>query len=252
MRNDRRAARLTTLAGALSLAAPVGAQIPDPPYKNLQVLPKDISKRDIVRTMRQYATELGVRCHHCHVGPDNLEGMDFASDEKDAKRAAREMLRMVETINATTIKALPARAEPRQTLTCITCHRATAIPPMPLHVDLAQTAVAKGGPAAVERYRELRKLHYGDGRYDFRPQSLIMAAVRLMESSKPEEALALARLNLEFNPELAQSHVVIGEVLLRKGEKDKASASFRKALEIDPKNFDAQRALKQLEAQPPR
>ena len=41
--------------------------------------------------MRNFASGLGVRCDHCHVGgnPDTLEGFDFASDAKEAKQVAR-------------------------------------------------------------------------------------------------------------------------------------------------------------------
>ena len=82
---------MATLAVATLTANPVAAQIPEE-FTNLQLLPKDIEQRKLVRTMRDWAGGLGVRCNHCHVGPENLQGMDFASDEKRTKRAARKML----------------------------------------------------------------------------------------------------------------------------------------------------------------
>src|SRR5688500_13932467 len=60
-----------TLAAAAPMPRGDADQIPTE-FKNLQVLPKDISRADLVQTMRQVATDLGVRCTHCHVGPDNL------------------------------------------------------------------------------------------------------------------------------------------------------------------------------------
>ena len=87
MRNT--VAALGLLVAASMLAE---AQIPQT-FKNLQALPKDIPRAELVSTMRGVAGGLGVRCTHCHVGPDNLEGMDFASDEKPTKRAARLMIR---------------------------------------------------------------------------------------------------------------------------------------------------------------
>src|SRR5262245_59324220 len=92
---------------ACASALPVSAQIPQK-FTNLQVFPKDISRAELVTAMRGIATDLDFRCHNCHVGPDDLQGMDFATDEKAEKRAAREMLRMVQSINAA-VKALPAR-----------------------------------------------------------------------------------------------------------------------------------------------
>ena len=69
----------------LSVAiAPVAAQIPDE-FTNLKVLPKEISRRELVSIMRGFAGALGVRCKHCHVGenPDSFEGYDFASDDPE-------------------------------------------------------------------------------------------------------------------------------------------------------------------------
>src|SRR5258706_8318167 len=129
----------TRLAFALTvLALPAAAQIPDK-FTNLQVLPKDIGKAALVMKMREIATDLNFRCHNCHVGPDDLEGMDFATDEKTTKRVGREMLRMVQSVNAT-LKTLPARDEPRQSLSCFTCHRGAQRPPERLDVLLSRTA----------------------------------------------------------------------------------------------------------------
>src|SRR5687768_607862 len=102
---------LTAGVLTLALAGPGLAQVPET-FKNLQVFPKTITRPELMAVMRSYATGLGVRCTHCHVGPDNLQGMDFATDEKVAKRAAREMARMVKAIETQYLTALPAGAEP--------------------------------------------------------------------------------------------------------------------------------------------
>src|SRR5262245_13307117 len=98
------------------------AQIPAT-FSNLQVLPKDISRGELVSTMRTIAGALGARCTTCHVGPDNLEGMDFATDERATKQAARTMMKMVQSINAGFMSALPASTAKREAVTCMTCHR---------------------------------------------------------------------------------------------------------------------------------
>lgn len=108
---------------------------PDP--TNLQVLPNDIAKADLVRTMRSFARGLGVRCQHCHVGEEGeaLETFDFASDAKPTKATARAMITMVTAINGQYLKDVghdPAGGSPK--VTCYTCHRgethpATAPPP---------------------------------------------------------------------------------------------------------------------------
>jgi hypothetical protein len=103
------------------------AQIPAA-FSNLQVFPKDIPRAELVAAMRGITTGLGVRCTYCHVGPDDLTGMNFATDEKRTKQVARTMLRMVRSINTDYIATIPAGEAPRQAVTCMTCHRKSAIP----------------------------------------------------------------------------------------------------------------------------
>jgi hypothetical protein len=235
----------------VAAAAPASAQIPER-FTNLQVLPRDISRADLVRTMRGWASDLGARCHHCHVGPENLQGMDFASDEKPTKRAAREMLRMLQTINTSVVPALPARDVARDGVTCYTCHRAQARPPLPLHEELFRKAQAGGAASAAEHYAELKRQHHGAGRYDFGPLPLVVVANRLVEAGRADDALVLARLNTEQHPQDPRAHVMLGETLSKRGEHEAAAASARRALEIQPGHEGALRLLEQLEAARPR
>ena len=43
----------------------------------------------------------------------SLDGVEFASDEKPAKKKARAMLRLAEQVNSTLLAQVPSRAEPR-------------------------------------------------------------------------------------------------------------------------------------------
>ena len=97
---------LTFVCCLVSIPAAAPAQIPDE-FTNLELLDPEISKSDLIGTMRNWANGLGVRCNHCHVGPDNLQGMDFATDEKAAKRTARRMLVMSRGINGDLLADLP-------------------------------------------------------------------------------------------------------------------------------------------------
>ncbi len=233
---------LLALLGCMLYCGAASAQIPDK-FTNLQVFPKDISKNDLVRSMRELATELGVRCNHCHVGPDNLEGMDFAIDTRPTKRAAREMMKMVQALNSGPLAALPARDEPRLKLSCVHCHRGAERPPETMNRELARVAQAEGAAKAVLRYRELRAKHYGDGQYDFGPQSIGIAASRLLEAGRPAEALVLARLNVEFHGEIANVHAQLGRFLMATGDRAAAVQAYEKALALEPENESARRGL---------
>ena len=89
--------RLSILTGLCSLAY---TQIPDK-FENLKVIPKDVTRTQLVRQMRNMAGDLGVRCNYCHVGEseDNLIGYDFATDEKQEKKTARDMMKLVNELN---------------------------------------------------------------------------------------------------------------------------------------------------------
>lgn len=86
-------------AGPQAAQAAQAAATP-PPFENLQVLPEDIPRQELVDTMKAFTRALGVRCSHCHVGEgDDLRTYDFPSDAKEEKRAARVMIEMVQAIN---------------------------------------------------------------------------------------------------------------------------------------------------------
>jgi photosynthetic reaction center cytochrome c subunit len=87
--------------GVLAALTPAAAQIPEK-FENLQVLPKDISRPQLVQVMRGFTSALGVRCSFCHKhsgAESDLSTFDFKSDENQAKRTARLMMMMVHTIN---------------------------------------------------------------------------------------------------------------------------------------------------------
>jgi hypothetical protein len=95
-------------------------------FKNLQVLPKDISKDSLDHVMHTFTKSLGVKCMFCHVhtGDDFRSGWDMASDDKPEKNTARYMLKMTKGINATYFNFNNStQTDTINAVTCITCHR---------------------------------------------------------------------------------------------------------------------------------
>jgi tetratricopeptide (TPR) repeat protein len=242
--HPRLACTLLLVAGP----AVVHAQVPDR-FKNLQVFPRDIPRTELVATMRNWTGELGLRCHDCHEGPEDLQGMDFAIDTKPRKRAAREMLRLVLRINQETLASLPPAEGGRSTVSCHTCHRGLPKPPARLHDELVKAGLAGGADGARARLDELRKEHGEAGRYDFRPVSLWMAGRRLASQGRPDDGIALVRLSLERQPE-PYAYVVLGQLLLAKGDRAEAAQAFKRALEAAPQQPEALRGLKEAQAEP--
>jgi hypothetical protein len=221
------------------------AQIPAT-FTNLQVLPKDIPRPELVMMMRGIAGGLGVRCTHCHVGPDNLVGMDFASDDKRTKLVARTMLRMVAAINGEYLSKVPAATTAAQQVTCITCHRRSTVPPRPLPDVLLTTLNASGVPAAVEQYRKLRAELGESGLYDFREATLNILATSLRDQKRFAEAIEVLRLNTEMFPKSPAAQVNLGDATLQHGDRAAAETAYKRALGLDPANLAAKRALETL------
>lgn len=89
------------------------------------MLPEEVTRRELIDTLAGFTRALGVRCGHCHVGEEGqpLSTFDFASDDKVAKRKAREMMRMVNDLNTRIPPSLESRAEPKVVGQCITAGR---------------------------------------------------------------------------------------------------------------------------------
>ncbi len=120
---------------AVAVAQPTPAPAPAPqaptfavpPFKNLQVMPKDITRDQLLGNMKFFAQSLGVRCVHCHVGDADkpLSTFDFASDAKKEKLVARKMLAMVHRINE---QEFGVKEFKDVKVTCFTCHRGATKP----------------------------------------------------------------------------------------------------------------------------
>ena len=140
---------IVTAAAAVVSAHNLPAQIPER-FQNLQVLPTGIARDSLVQIMRGFSFALGVRCQYCHSGGDGVSfaGVVFDSDEKPAKRKARFMLRMVDSLNRVVLAALPGRSDPPVTMQCVTCHR--GLPrPTTLQAVLMKTIEASGVDSAI-------------------------------------------------------------------------------------------------------
>ena len=112
---------------ALSLSN-LQAQIPDK-FFNLRVLPTDISKRDLINTMKGATRGLGVRCEYCHVGEgDDLSKFDFVSDDKKHKKIARVMFEMVKYVNGEFMPKISMISEHQREIKCFTCHAGNTEP----------------------------------------------------------------------------------------------------------------------------
>ncbi len=228
------------LAAALAASLPAdaeaqGFQWPDDP-ENLEVLPEDIGADGLRDVMRGFTEALGVRCEHCHVGEGDLADFDFEADDKETKRIARVMMRMVRAINGEHLAGLEELGRPaaeRVEVTCVTCHHG-AERPRPIQDVLAEVIEAEGVDAAVARYRDLRDELYGGFTYDFRPGPLVELGQRLAASGRTDAAVRIVRLEAEYHPDSFTTWFALGQVQARAGQRGAAIESTERALELAP------------------
>ena len=120
------------LIAVIAGCAAVSQQKTQPPraddlhFHNLQILPQNISREELTDTMRRFSQALGVRCNHCHATmANNPDRLDFPSDAKPEKTAARLMMRMTQRVNKDYVAKIP---EVYTTVSCWTCHRGKTQP----------------------------------------------------------------------------------------------------------------------------
>ena len=221
---------------------------------NVKVIPRTTPVIQVIGTMRNITSALGVRCPFCHVGQEGqpLEQFDFAKDEKHTKLIARQMMTMVVEINRR-LDTLPMHEHemegPKIQVTCMTCHRGVSRP-VPLETLIQATDSAAGVDSAIRSYRALRERYYGRAAYDFGEPSLNIAAFRLGRAGKFDDALALLRLNEEFFPGSSPMYVFRGNILLMRGDTSAAAAAFREAIRRDSTNAEARDRLKTVGGRP--
>lgn len=251
MRRSIARAAVVALAAGMGLPALARAQVPDE-YHNLEVLPEDITKGELLDVMKGFAIGLGVRCHYCHVGEEGMpfSEFDFESDEKATKRKARFMLQMVSYLNDERLPGLREvadRVEPPVSVSCQTCHHGV---PVPRQIgDIVMNRLdSEGIEPALAEYRSLRQQFYGSASYDFGELPLLLTSNGLLQGGRTDEALALATLNLEYFPESVGTLMLIAQAHAARGERDLAVEKLEKVLKLQPGNPQAKRMLETVRA----
>src|SRR5262245_34304324 len=186
-----------------------------PQFKNLKVLPKDISENELRAVMGQFTRALGVRCDYCHAAKPGEQRLDFSLDDKPEKKTARVMLQMTHELNEKYISTLEDHSDPPINVQCATCHRGIAHPRA--LTDVLKLAYAKGGVDSTRaRYAALRDRYYGRAAYDFGEVPLAEAAQAVADSGHVADAANLLALNVDMNPKsvFAQRQLSAANVLL--------------------------------------
>ena len=142
--NETKVARTLGLAAAVTVVSLTSMAPEKEGFKNLKVLPKNITDKQLDNVMDEWAHSLGVHCSFCHVRDEAAKKMDFASDAKPEKEMARSMFKMMNKINQ---KYFEAKKDStgmmaKSGINCYSCHRGDSHP----EVKLPEMHKGPGGP----------------------------------------------------------------------------------------------------------
>jgi len=222
---------------------------PDNP-KNLTVLPKTTTGKELQRTMFSFTAALGVRCPYCHVGEEgkDFSQFDFASDAKPEKNKARTMLQMVGNINTVYLSQFHVDSSSALRVSCVTCHRGNAVPIL-LEDKLKRTFDRFGIDSTIKQYHALRDQFYGGFTYNFKEGTLVRLAELISDdTAKASAAIQVLKLNIELYPASAFSYARLAGIYESEGNTTGAIENYEQALKIDPNTRMAKGRLEKLKS----
>ena len=196
--------------------------------------------------MKGFTAALGVRCSYCHKGEEGkpLSTFDFVSDENPNKNRAREMYKMLGSINDH-LKNIQPSGDKRVNMWCNTCHRGRP-KPATLDEELGESYRKGGIKAAVAHYNELRGKFYGRGAYDFGELPLNNFGYELMNGKDISGAIEVLTINTKEFPESANVWDSLAEAYMKQGDNEKARTYYERSLQLDPTNENAKTMLKKF------
>jgi photosynthetic reaction center cytochrome c subunit len=95
-------------------------------FKNIQMFTPVPAGRLLKMMQLGFSNSLGVSCAHCHVVGE------WDKEDKPQKQVARDMMKMVRTINNDLLKNIKNLKGPNPIVNCTTCHRGQVKPALDL------------------------------------------------------------------------------------------------------------------------
>lgn len=110
---------------------------------------------------------------------------------------------------------------------------------------LYKKAIEKDVASAVAEYRKLKAQNTPT--YDFSETELSALGYQFLSMKRQKDAIEIFKLNAEMFPKSPIVYDTLGEAYLADDQKDLALANYKKAIELDSKNANALRIVKQME-----
>ncbi len=109
---------------------------------------------------------------------------------------------------------------------------------------LLQTILEKDIQTAVSQYNDLKANHADE--YNFKESQLNTLGYRLLQAGKNKEAIEILKLNAESFPNSANVYDSLGEAYMFNGNVELAMENYKKSLELNPSNKNAQEKIGEL------
>jgi CubicO group peptidase (beta-lactamase class C family) len=124
----------------------------------------------------------------------------------------------------------------------------TEVPRIPAATLIPYELLMAGRQAeAIEGYRRIRA---EDPRHPAIAENRLNSlGYQLLQQGRTAEAIAIFKVNVELYPQSWNVYDSLGEAYLASGDRERASASYRRSLELNPKNESAVQALKKISGQ---
>ncbi len=83
--------------------------------------------------------------------------------------------------------------------------------------------------------------------YNFKESELNTFGYQLLQNGNVDEAIKIFQLNVEAYPGSSNVYDSLAEAFMVKGDKENAIKNYKKSLELNPANKNAEEMLKQLQ-----
>lgn len=120
------------------------------------------------------------------------------------------------------------------------------VPKKSVFLELQQKLNTADGAALIAQYKEIKAAHPDDYAFD-NESELNITGYELLRKKRFDDAIAVFEFNTQLFPTSGNVFDSLGEAYYKKGDKEKALISYKKAFALDPSNKEAAAKIKELE-----
>ena len=121
-----------------------------------------------------------------------------------------------------------------------------SLPKIPISIKVFEIISSEGIEKAVDSYRALKNNQAE--KYNFGEGQLNMLGYHLLYNGKQNDAIEVFKLNVETFPDAYNTYDSLGEAYMENEKFELAIENYKKSLELNPKNKNAERMIEKIES----